>query len=103
MDLRNYALRPNYYCLRHGTRYGTQYSLRNWRLEGSQDASSWTTLRNHTSDAALNSDNATAGWTLQSQQAYRYFRVYNWGKAKGNCDHLMCSGMELYGELKQEL
>ena len=31
--------------------------------------------------------------------AYRHFRIYQTGKNSGNNDHLMCTGIELYGLL----
>ena len=48
VDLRR-SLRPTHYCLRSGQ----QYNLRNWRLEASNDGSSWTTLREHSNDTSL--------------------------------------------------
>ena len=40
------SLRINHYALRHGWDGGT-YRLCSWRLEGSNDGTSWTTLKEH--------------------------------------------------------
>ena len=75
--------------------------LRHWRLEGSNDGSSWTTLREHSNDTAL-ADVAfsVAHWPLPDvATAYRHFRIYQTGKNSNNQDSLMCAGIELYGVL----
>ena len=51
VDLRR-SLRPTHYCLRSDRNSGG-YKLRNWRLEGSNDGSSWTTLCEHCNDTSL--------------------------------------------------
>eukprot|EP00729_Bicosta_minor_P023468 gene23468-biopygen17433 len=42
-------LAPDYYCLRHGNGSGG-YRLLHWRLEGSNDDSTWTLLKTHAND-----------------------------------------------------
>ena len=75
-------------------------NLRNWRLEGSNDGSQWTTLRNHSNDSSLsNQKNSVAGWAVDSQTAYQYLRVFQHGKNSIRNNYLMCNGLELYGDL----
>ena len=52
VDLR-LSLRPTHYCLRADNRSSNK--LRNWRLEASNDGSSWTTLLEHCNDDSLSS------------------------------------------------
>jgi len=51
VDLKR-PLTATHYCLRSGKHAG-QHRLRNWRLEGSNDGSSWSTLREHANDTSL--------------------------------------------------
>ena len=45
------SLVPNHYCLRHDSHDG--HVLRHWKLEGSNDGSTWTILRNHKNDSTI--------------------------------------------------
>ena len=54
-------LQPTHYCLRSDC---NSYKLRNWRLEGSNDGSSWTTLREHRGDASLSGERRLAALPL---------------------------------------
>jgi hypothetical protein len=61
--------------------------LRNWRIEGSGDNSSWVTLRQHTDDESLTATNRHAFFNIPSQSVargstdptthyYKKFRIY---------------------------
>lgn len=100
-------LAPDYYCLRHGDDIG-EHVLRTWRLEGSNDGTTWTILKTHANDAALAEQaHSTASWPIQAPAAaagtpHRHFRIFNYGKDSSGYDHLMCAGIELYGLLTVE-
>ena len=51
VDLKR-PLAATHYCLR-STQHVNGHKLRNWRLEGSNDGSSWSTLREHANDTSL--------------------------------------------------
>ena len=97
----NRTLRPTYYCLRHDNQ--GNYALRNWRLEGSNDGQTWTTLRNHANDTTLAAQSMSeANWSVQNcGVCYRFFRIFQYGKNSNNNDFLMCAGIELYGDLEE--
>lgn len=62
-------LAPDYYCLRHGDDIG-EHVLRTWRLEGSNDGTTWTILKTHANDAALAEQaHSTASWPIQAPAA----------------------------------
>eukprot|EP00729_Bicosta_minor_P022072 gene22072-biopygen13446 len=95
-------LAPDYYCLRHGFSNGN-WRLRHWRLEGSNDESTWTLLKTHANDQALPAQGfSTASWPIEAAAdgaSYRYFRIFQTGKDSSGYDFLMCAGIELYGLL----
>eukprot|EP00729_Bicosta_minor_P032581 gene32581-biopygen15401 len=95
-------LAPDYYCLRSDKHNGIQ-KLRHWRLEGSNDDSTWTLLKTHANDAALPSQKySTASWPIEAAAdgaSYRYFRIIQTGENSSGYNYLMCAGIELYGLL----
>jgi hypothetical protein len=94
---------PNHYSLRHDFCGGA--FLRNWVLEGKMDdsyISAWVVLREHANDASINGAGATCSWPVISvgiNQSYRYIRIRMTGVDSYGAYHLMCSGIELYGDL----
>eukprot|EP00729_Bicosta_minor_P032630 gene32630-biopygen2706 len=96
-------LAPDYYCLRHGTSTGF-YRLLHWRLEGSNDDSTWTLIKTHANDQALPDQGwSTASWPIEATAdgaSYRYFRIFQTGKDSSGYDLLACAGIELYGLLR---
>jgi hypothetical protein len=96
-------LAVNHYCLRHGFSIG-EHTLRNWRLEGSNDNTAWVVLKTHTNDQALAAaDCSAAAWpvTPPTAEGFRHFRIFQFGKNEHNSDVLMCAGIELYGTLSK--
>eukprot|EP00729_Bicosta_minor_P006642 gene6642-biopygen28942 len=96
-------LAPDYYCLRHGWSSGNNRLL-HWRLEGSNDDSTWTQLKTHANDQALPAQKySTASWPIEAAAdgaSYRYFRIIQTGKTSTGYDFLCCAGIELYGLLR---
>jgi hypothetical protein len=93
------SLVPNYYTLRHGGNSKAD-CLRNWTLQGSNDAKNWTVLIRHSNDTSLNGNFATCSWPIPNcTQAYRYFRVLQTGRNSSNHNFLSLSGIEFYGDL----
>ena len=99
VDLKRQLI-PSHYCLQSDNDSGG-HKLRHWRLEGSNDGSSWTTLREHSNDTALaDAAFSVAHWPLPDvATAYRHFRIYQTGENSSGSDCLMCAGIELYGVL----
>ena len=93
------SLIPNHYCLRHRSPNGN-HVMRSWRFEGSNDGSSWITLRTHQDDTTVPAKaNAVGAWSIATGAGFRYFRLYQTGKNSNDNDHLMCSNIEIYGLL----
>eukprot|EP01006_Ploeotia_vitrea_P049935 TRINITY_DN67395_c8_g1_i1.p1 TRINITY_DN67395_c8_g1~~TRINITY_DN67395_c8_g1_i1.p1 ORF type:complete len:1605 (+),score=973.64 TRINITY_DN67395_c8_g1_i1:233-5047(+) len=99
VDLKDKRILPTHYTLRHYNSWDTE-ALRNWRLEGSNDDASWTILREHKDDKALDRKGATYTWQLPPiNRVFRYLRLYQTGLNSNNHHYLACSGFEVYGTL----
>jgi len=93
------SLVPNFYTLRHGGNSKAD-GLRNWTLQGSNDAKNWTVLIRHINDNSLNGNYASCSWPIPNcTQAYRFFRVLQNGRNSSNHNFLSLSGIEFYGDL----
>lgn len=91
-------MRPTKYTLRHGGNYRAD-SLRNWDFQGSCNGNDWTLLRRHTNDCSLDAPFATNTWSIETDKAYRFFRILQTGHNSANHNFLVVSGIELYGDL----
>lgn len=96
-------LAADYYCLR--TDSNGSYACRNWKLEASNDSTTWTTLSTHSDDRKLRTNGcSTASWPIEATavngNSYRHFRVRVTGRCAEGSSYLMCSGIELYGLLE---
>ena len=114
----NRTLRPTHYCLRNDVVGGCArsptfdpssspngYALRNWRLEGSNDGQTWTTLRNHAKDESLSihQSMSEANWSIDGCAVrYRWFRILQSEQHDDiHYNFLCCAGIELYGDLDE--
>ena len=94
-------LLPNHYALRHLNR-AAHHLLRSWCLEASNDEQEWTVLREHKNDSSLKDPyRSVAAWALQTERAFRHFRIRITGKTNTGDLYCCCSGIEFYGELRQ--
>ena len=108
-DLKTYEVAPTRYSLRHGNS-DPDYSLRHWRLEGSDDGETWTTLSTHSDDGSLGGKGPgeyggfkTASWELPglARRFFRHFKIVQTGKNSSGYDHLWIAGFELYGGVRR--
>ena len=80
--------------------YGT---MRNWKIEGSNDNKTWVLLRKHVNDKTMLQKSMSVGtWTIDknvSQESFRYIRIFQHGRNSGNHEQVCCAGIEMYGVL----
>lgn len=94
------------YCLRSDAyRSG---KMRNWKLQGKNDAGVWIDLITHENDTSLsNSPSSTAYWKLEgdsrTEMSYQCLRIFQHGVNSLNTHYLMCSGIEFFGTLIQKM
>ena len=56
------------------------------------------TLQHFTADEAF----SVAAWPVERSGFFSKFRIYQTGKNSNNNNHLMCAGIELYGQLRTD-
>lgn len=96
------ALMVTRYTLSHSHDAGMGHELRNWRFEGRANARDpWIGLRVHEDDASIQKKSRlTCTWEVSpTTHACRYFRILHTGVGASGSKLLMCSGIELYGDL----
>lgn len=86
------------YTLQHG-RDTSQYSLRSWVLEGSEDGAHWIVLDQRNHDRSLNGGWATASWDVSTEEFVRHVRVRTTGPVEGGSHFFHLAGLELYGKV----
>lgn len=93
VDLKAAKVKPNYYSIR--ARDYPNNNPSNWKLQGSEDGSTWTDL-----DSQQNRNLQQNEWSshsVSSSTYFRYFRLLQTGLST-NGDNYFCVGeMELYG------
>jgi len=101
IDLKDQKAKVTHYTLRHGYTGGS-YFPRTWQFQGSEDGSTWVTLKQHNNDSSISTQMASKTFPVDQKNPpfQRYFRIYNTGANSSGNNYLMISGIELYGTLK---
>jgi len=92
-EFRRWKVRPTHYFLAQEQ----DHYLRNWRIEGSDDGSSWTTLREHTNDSTIHSSNRWAFFDLKADKFYRRLKLQMTGPSHNGSTNMDVTEMEWYG------
>ena len=88
-------LKCNYYSLRN--RNASDYYLRSWKLQGSNDNATWVDLDTQTNNTTLNSPSQWLSIPINSTTAFSFFRLLETGVDSMGY-HFICLGeIELYG------
>jgi len=82
------------YSLRHGNDKHDK-SLKNWKLEASNDRMTWSTIRTHTNDIQLDAQFGTASWNIDSAPGYQVYRVTSTDQNQDVC----LKQIEFYGSV----
>ena len=86
----------NYYSIKSRIS-DVDYYPRNWKLQGSNDNSSWTDLDTQTNNASLNSIDQWLSLPVTTADSYSSFRLLTTGVNSSNYYHLCLGKVELYG------
>lgn len=92
-------LKCNYYSIRNRFRSDgdAQHSLRNWKLQGSNDDTTWVDLDAQINNTFLNTSSKWLSLSVFSTTAYSYFRLLQNGANSNGVSHLCLGEIELYG------
>jgi hypothetical protein len=76
--------------------------LRNWKLQGSTNGSTWTDLDTRTSDTTLTTGNQWGNWTVTQGNTnyWRYIRLLSTGVDSSGTNYLCLGQIELYGAIQ---
>lgn len=105
IDLQNFAARPTHFALRHGFTDSNSY-VRNWKLQGSNDAVYWTDL--YTCGDQVTHSRAFEcvlyEVNCESTEFFRFWKVVTtstyWMPPGSQCNaFLCCSGFDLFGDV----
>jgi len=92
-DFRAYKVRPTAYFLAQEQ----DHYVRNWRIEGGDDGSTWTTIRDHNNDTTLTSTNRWAFFDLKATTFYNRLRLFCYGPSHNGTTNFDITEMEFYG------
>jgi hypothetical protein len=75
---------------------------RNWKIQGSNNASTWTDLDSRSSDTTFTTANQWGYWTVnQGVTSYwQYIRMLSTGVDSGSANYLTLGQIELYGAIQ---
>ena len=101
IDFGDYEISPSHYTLQH-SKESKDKALRNWHFEGSTDGQSWCILSEHANDASLSGKGATFSWQIGGDDMgyYSMVRIKQFGVNSNGTDHLVCSRLEIYGQVR---
>ena len=98
-DLKNRKMKVNRYALR-ARQDAVGNMPRNWVLEASNDASSWTTLKTHAADTTLTTASQWASFAITNTDSWRYLRLRGTGvDSSGSAQYIVLGEVEFYGTL----
>lgn len=95
INLGNIKMKLTAYTLRNHT--STHYMLESWRLEGSHNGKKWIIIKDHVSDMSLGRVGHSYTWSLDTDQYFSYFRIYQSESTYGKSSFLCLGGIEFYG------
>ena len=101
-DFKDFQVSPQSYTIKsNGHDY---HHLLSWKIEGSNDASSWLPIHSNSSND-LNGMYITKHFTCSRtyNEFFRYIRLTQTGKNSSRCDHLQMSEIEFFGIVKSRI
>jgi hypothetical protein len=97
-DFGKRRIKPTHYAIRTYLNHDNNH-LRSWKFEGSMDGQSWTVLDSHTNDATLQGAGSIAVFCISQEMEVGMVRLWQTGKNSSSNDHLLLSGLELFGQI----
>jgi hypothetical protein len=95
-DFKNMRIKPTHYSIR-SRRDSNSYHLRSWTLEGSMDGQSWQELDRRENNTALNSQGATATFSISQSSEIEMVRLRQLSQNSNGTHQLVVNALELFG------
>jgi hypothetical protein len=95
-NFKDRRVRPSHYSI-HA--HSSNWWLRSWVLEGSEDNSKWTVLDEQTGNDRTNSSHPIGTFAVSRSSPCQWIRLRQTGKNVQGSDHLILFAVELFGEL----
>lgn len=89
----------SYYSLRGRTDVYNDNHLRNWKLQGSNDTTTWVDINTQIDNTIINGGNWVSIPTANETVGYRYLRILQTGLSSSNANYLSLGEFEFYGTL----
>lgn len=91
-------LKLNYYSIKTRNQ-SSGYHPKNWKLQGSNDDSTWIDLDNQVNNTTLTNNSQWLSLPVNTNTAYRHWRILVTGFNSSNFYHLVLGEVEFYGQL----
>lgn len=101
-DFKDKVVSLNGYSLKaHSASFSTAHFMRLWKVEGSNDKTTWTHIDEQQNSNSLLSNLADGNWSCRISQPFRFIRImmtnYN---SVGNYYSMFLQAIELFGTIK---
>jgi hypothetical protein len=91
-------IKPTHYSIRSRRDYNGNH-LRSWTLEGSMDGQSWQELDRRDNNTVLNSQGATATFSISQSSEIQMIRLRQLSQSSGGTNCLIVNAIELFGNI----
>jgi hypothetical protein len=89
-------IKPSHYSIR-SRRDSNDHHMRSWTLEGSMDGQSWEELDRRENNTSLNSQGATATFSISRSSEIQMIRLRQLSQNSSGNYHLVVNAIELFG------
>jgi len=100
LDFKERRVRPSHYALRSSTEGKGSFHPRSWALEVSADGEGWTEVDSRLENDDLNGPSVVKTFCVSRSEEGRFVRLRLTGKDHHDGNTLMCSGLEVFGCLR---
>ncbi|QLE55661.1 discoidin domain-containing protein [Nostoc sp. TCL26-01] len=97
VDFVSHKLKVTDYLIRHDANSG--YALRSWKLQGSDNGTTWTDLNTQTNNTTLNNPFDWVKVTVNATTAYKLLRLLMTAVNSAGSYEFCCSELEFYGQV----
>jgi hypothetical protein len=98
-DFKTMEVAPTHYTVRSYQGAQNAWHIKNWVIQGSQDATSWTEIDRRENNADLNNPHAVKTFAISKTGTFRMLRLFLTGPAHNGSHGMEISRVEFFGTL----